>query len=736
MTPAEAAVDYAGRGWRVVPIMPASKRPSVSRWTDVATTDAEVLERWWGESYVGHGVGIVTGKESGLWVLDVDDTDALADLERRHRPLPDTLTSLTGSGGMHLVFAWPHDGREVRNDAGRRLGPGLDVRGEGGQIVAPPTLHPNGSPYTWDAGQPETPVDAPEWLLELVCAVEVPESGTEDRRTLARSDRPGDRWAAATSWGELLERDGWQLHHVDRDGECHWTRPGKELRDGTSATTGYKGSDALKVFTSSMRAAGLEQEETYTKLGYLAATRFDGDHAAAARFLAAQGWGEVEPAELEAWIDRTGSNEVAAKVADTIDALPDAATGDEGVDGGWEFVDLAPIVDGTHEPPTPTLLRRSDGVCLLYPGRVHSLAGEPGGGKTWIAMHVMAEVLTDGGTALLIDYEDSPLSAVHRLRLLGVADDAIRERLTYVRPTGPLLDRQGRIAARTLERLCAVAADVAVIDSVGESLATEGMKPNDDDAVANWFRLLPRRLARSGSAVLGVDHQAKDKEQRGLWAIGSQRKLAAIDGAAYVAQVKAAPTKERDGHLKIVCAKDRHGVHQQGHQVASVDILNAAGGVRVVVAAPESTFRPTVLMERISRHLEDVGAPMTQNAVEVGVKGKGDALRTALKVLHDEGYLDKQPGARGSFLWSSVRPFRAPDGLDSVMETPPRPTASPPRPGDAGRGQETTASTASPAYVVAGTLGDAVDPPGDEGRAMTASPSPEPSLPLDADPFA
>ena len=161
------------------------------------------------------------------------------------------------------------------------------MRGDGGQIVAPPSIHPNGNTYQWDAGLGDDIAEAPEWLLELVCAE--PATETTERTVAAPTDRPGDRWAASTTWGELLERDGWQLHHVDRDGEHHWTRPGKELRDGTSATTGYKGSDVLKVFTSSMRAAGLDEEQTYTKLGYLASTRFDGDHSAAAAALAAQG---------------------------------------------------------------------------------------------------------------------------------------------------------------------------------------------------------------------------------------------------------------------------------------------------------------------------------------------------------------------------------------------------------------------------------------------------------------
>jgi len=662
VTTLEAALDYARRGWRVVPIMAGSKRPALTRWTEQATTDPATIKEWW-DGHDDYGVGIATGPASGMWVLDVDDYDSFRDLELRYEPLPATRTSITGSGGYHFLFRWP-EGRDVRNDAGRRLGPGLDVRGDGGQIVTPPSVHPTGTTYEWDAGEPSELADAPEWLLDLVCVDTAPEP--VERPAVASGDRPGDQWAAATTWADLLTRDGWQLHHVDRDGEHHWTRPGKELRDGTSATTGYKGADVLKVFTSSMRAAGLDEEQTHSKLGYLAATRFDGDHSAAASALSSQGWGShaEDPFDTDAF-----RASVAALAERTLAQLPDVVETTPDDEGHWQFVDLTPILDGTYDPPTPTLLPRNDGICLLYTGRVHSLTGEPGGGKTWIALHLIADTLIAGGTAMLIDYEDTPASAVSRLRTLGVDDQAMRDRFVYVRPDGPLIDRQGRVAGHTMARLEALAADVVVIDSIGESLAAEGLKPNDDDQVTRWFRLLPRRLARNGAAVLGVDHRAKNKDDRGLWAIGSQRKLAAIDGAAYVAEVKVAPTKTTDGHVRLICAKDRHGTHQRDHMVADVHIRNLDGGVRLHLAAPATTFRPTVLMERVSRFLEETPTSSLRG-VHRGVTGKNETLTLALNSLLAEGYVRCDTGGRGGQQWSSVEPFRAPDDELSHLTNP------------------------------------------------------------------
>lgn len=669
MTPLDAALRYAANGWRVVPVLPGQKRPALSRWTDAATVEEKKVRAWWEDEHPGAGVGIVTGPGSGLWVLDVDDHDSLHDLEQRHEKLPPTLTSITGSGGLHLFFRWPV-GAEVRNDAGRRLGPGLDVRGEGGFVVAAPTVHPNGSEYAWDLGEPEVPVDAPQWLVDLVTHEEErPERPA--RLELARSDRPGDQWAAATSWFDLLVADGWALHHVDRNGEGHWVRPGKDPRDGTSATTNYQGSDVLKVFTSNP-PAGLREGETYTKLGYLAATRWSGDHSAAARFLASQGWGDVEAEDVSEWIDaglsgvRDGENgersTVGTLVARTIEAAPVPDTGTE-TGAGWEFVDLGAILDGSYDPPVPTMGLRKDGVGLLYPGRVHSFSGEPGGGKTWLGLHHVAEVLAWGGTAGIIDYEDTPGAIVARLVALGVDSQAIRERFHYVSPDGPV-DRP------TVERLVSLALDLWIVDSVGEALAVEGMSPNADDEVAQWYRRLPRPLAAGGAAVELLDHVAKDRETRGSWAIGSQRKLAAIDGAAYTVDVVKAPTRDDDGQLKIRCAKDRHGTHRRGLVVAEVAIVNGeAGGIHVVVNRPPTTFRPTNLMERISTWMQEheLDAPFSKNKIvdnPQGPTGQKSALAVALDKLREEGYVELKVVGR-AHEYRLLRPYTEKDDPES-----------------------------------------------------------------------
>lgn len=669
-----AALEYAARGWRVFPLPPGTKTPRLKAWQTKATTDRAQIDTWW-TAKPDSGVAIATGPETGIWVLDVDVTDGktgdetLADLATLHGELPPTMASITGSGGVHYLWAWP-DSADIRNNAGTRLGPGLDVRGDGGFIVAPPSLHPNGTHYEWDLGEPDEPTEAPAWLLKLVDHKDEPKSATTDADSSSdvntgstRDDRPGDMWAAATDWADILTPDGWTLSHTDRHtGERHWTRPGKDPRDGTSATTGYTPNDTLKIFTSSMQHAGLDPECVYSKLGYLAAVHHQGDHTEAARALADAGWTPPQP-----------------QLADVIDlATFTAADTDHDLEhdddlGGWEFVDLDPIIDGTYDPPTPTIAIRSDGQGLIYPGRVHSIAGEPGGGKTWLALHIITETIQRNGTGALIDYEDTPTACVHRLRLLGLTNNQIRHQFHYIQPDGPLITKNNKIDAHTITRLQDLHADIVVIDSVGESLAVEGLPPNDDDSVTLWFRRLPRMLARTGSAVIGLDHVTKNKDDRGLWAIGSQRKLAAIDGAAYGVEVKIAPTKTKDGKLTLVCAKDRHGTYQRGNIAAYAAINNTDTGVEVTLTAPDARFRPTHLMEQVSRFLEDTPCA-SGNGIETYVTGKREHIRAAIECLVDEKYVTRDATARGN-QYSSARPFREDEDAIAPLKTGPRPTS-------------------------------------------------------------
>jgi len=165
---AAAARWYAREGFPVLPVRPRDKVPDTARGLHDATTDPATLARLWQEN-PDRNVGIRTGQ--GVFVLDVDGADgeaSLQALEVRCGPLPETVESTTGRG-RHLYFRHPAE-VTVKNSAAQ-LGPGLDVRGDGGYIVAPPSFHPNGNRYGWRDGHriDRRPIaDAPPWLLDLV----------------------------------------------------------------------------------------------------------------------------------------------------------------------------------------------------------------------------------------------------------------------------------------------------------------------------------------------------------------------------------------------------------------------------------------------------------------------------------------------------------------------------------------------------------------------------------------
>jgi hypothetical protein len=136
-----AALGYARRSWPVFPCRPGGKNPLTPNGYLDATTDESRITAWWNR-WPNANIGVPTGKRSGFFVLDVDRDrwgfGTLDALTQEHGELPPTRTVKTGRGGMHLYFKYPEDGTEIPNSTGR-LGPGLDVRGEGGYVLVPPS---------------------------------------------------------------------------------------------------------------------------------------------------------------------------------------------------------------------------------------------------------------------------------------------------------------------------------------------------------------------------------------------------------------------------------------------------------------------------------------------------------------------------------------------------------------------------------------------------------------------
>lgn len=156
-------------GWRLLPCAPRGKTPLLKRWPTLASSDLAAIQEW-AAKHPECNWGVATGPGSRVFVLDVDGEAgkaSLAALEGQHGPLPVTLVSLTGrgDGGEHRWFNYPA-AREIRGSAGK-LGEGLDIRGAGGYVIVPPSIHETGRAYQW-ADLEQSIADAPSWLLDLL----------------------------------------------------------------------------------------------------------------------------------------------------------------------------------------------------------------------------------------------------------------------------------------------------------------------------------------------------------------------------------------------------------------------------------------------------------------------------------------------------------------------------------------------------------------------------------------
>lgn len=172
----DAALAYARRGWPVFPLhgivsghcrcgrecSSPGKHPLVPHGVHDATTDARAIEEWW-TRWPAANIGTATGK---IVVIDIDLPSAFGSVDGLPE-LPRTLASLTGGGGVHLFY---RSNRQLRNHASRLPGiefdlPGVDLRGNGGYVVVPPSAHISGNRYEWLDESVEI-TQAPDWLQD------------------------------------------------------------------------------------------------------------------------------------------------------------------------------------------------------------------------------------------------------------------------------------------------------------------------------------------------------------------------------------------------------------------------------------------------------------------------------------------------------------------------------------------------------------------------------------------
>jgi archaellum biogenesis ATPase FlaH len=518
-------------------------------WQNAATSDPVTIRTWFEGQFKDCGLGIATGefRNRYLVVIDIDDrpefsgSDTLKDLEQLHGELPNTVEVITGSGGRHIYFLTD---QPIRNEASGKLGQGIDVRGIGGQVLAPPTIHPNGKTYEWVEGKTianNPPADMPLWMVLILTEKHTDDIPItyESTTNILTEEGPASRYCAATTWPELLRQDGWTQAHTDHTGETHWVRPGKDIREGTSATTGWQGKDILKVFTTSI--PGLPAG-AYTRFGYTAAMHHNGDRSAFAKKLLQEG-NALIPVEQPTKTDNILIN--------------------------WQefWTQSFPEEDWLIKP----LIPRNQLVVIFAPG---------GTGKSLLALYIAAGLATGRNifgiehepiSVLYMDYEMQQAQLYERLTAMGYNKDTDLTRLHYASlpPIASLDTPEGAKEVCDLARACQ--AELVIIDTF--SRAVEGAE-NDADTVRNFYRWTALKLKTEGRSLLRIDHAGKDLKK------GARGTSAKNDDVDLVWQM----TRAGD-EVRLVPTKKRHTwinpVDLQVRKTEEMFIQNIKGGPRL-----------------------------------------------------------------------------------------------------------------------------------------------------------
>lgn len=243
-----AALAYANTDVRVFPVA-RNKHPLTEHGKKDATTDEATIAGWW-RRWPDANVAAVTGRAAGFFVLDVDPRHggdvALAELQARHGPLPETLTCRTGGGGFHVYLL--HPGGDIKTSQSK-LGAGLDVLGEGASVILPPSVHLSGGRYSWaDSSVPIARASA--WVLAFVRPA---------RRPAAR---PAPVVAASSSYVQrAVESEAARVHGA-AEGTRNVTLNSAAFALGTLVGAGVLDEFvAVGVLLAAALASGLDENE-------------------------------------------------------------------------------------------------------------------------------------------------------------------------------------------------------------------------------------------------------------------------------------------------------------------------------------------------------------------------------------------------------------------------------------------------------------------------------------------
>jgi hypothetical protein len=386
----------------------------------------------------------------------------------------------------------------------------------------------------------------------------------------------------------------------------------------------------------------------------------------------------------------------------------------------WVPID---IVKAAASPPEPPTIGGT-----LYPKKRALLSGPTESLKTWLGLILSKAEIDAGYSVAWADLDAMGAGEIlARLRLLGVSDELISQRFLYYAPDGSL---KGAALDDVVAEISERSGRLFVIDAFNPALNLHGLDPNKTSDIETFWREVADPICNAGAAPTVLDHVAK--EGGGKYAYGSERK--ASGAHVHIGFKSLGPAFKRGGtgRAKLTTHKDRAGFLPRP-VTGVLELVSTGTSVTYSLTADRSRtgdkFRPTHLMERVSQYLALKDDRVPKGDVEANVTGKGEAIRTAIDVLVEEGFVDQTPGKYGADLLEFVRHFREEEDALLNDET----TSSQPRPNLVPSLVSTPLSNLVPSS----------HPQGDEDEVEGSSPSPtsspssssSPSLPPDFDPL-
>lgn len=692
-----AAREALARGYQPVPIRKGSKAPAGAGWTHRRLTVEELDDEFIGVE----SLGLITGEASnGLVDVDLDHPIAWRMATIFLPPTP----MRTGRAGNPSSHYWYRVDDVLPGYRKYTLPEGetaVELRsGNGHQTLIPPSIwYPKKGekrptePYRWEA-EPWGGEEGPAPVSGKVLAVRV--------ASLALATVLVENWPEEGSRHDAyLALAGGMLRLGDQGVHPYWSQALPQLiealaeatHDGDGAST--RVDEVVPTTEAKLKVGGKAQ-------GWTTLAAILGDKSVAKARMIVR--------EIEDIVDWQRHLPLASTNQPLIKDFPDDRGGeekpyDDSEDGpaeekpinpldaraeSWEPVNLEPYLAGEIVVPEPSVLRRSDGKGIFYPGRVNSLYGRSESAKSWVMMYGCLQEISDGDRVVYIDLEDDPAMAIKRLRLMGAGDDDVRYQFTYLRPEGPHAQMQRdtwgnerpselgfknkALMDATLEQ---VNPGLIVVDGMSVLYGLHGLNTNDvasTDVITNWLK----SLCRNGrSTVVVIDHTHKGAE-KGASPIGSQHKISMVQGAAIQVVPVIQPKPGALGHVELVIGKDRPGAvreiaNDDKHQIVADVFLDSRepGITKVTIVPPKKgdvTIAPSDESDRklgeqakladaaLQVFRNHVGEHLTISNVDAAIVYDGysrSTLKRAIDGLAADGEIDMHSakGRGGSEYW-------------------------------------------------------------------------------------